>query len=94
MKSKISTTKAGGNLPPSLDPDLAQWCSALAAPAVTDVIPPGWFTTKTLADKLGKTRPTMARLLADAVAAGRCEVQKFRLTTGAVNRPVPHYKLK
>jgi hypothetical protein len=94
MKSRPSTTKAGGNLPPSLDPDLAQWCAALAAPAVTDVIPPGWFTTKTLADKLGKTRPTMARLLADAVAAGRCEVQKFRLTTGAVTRPVPHYRPK
>jgi hypothetical protein len=92
MKSKLSTTKGGGNLPPSLDPDLAKWCAALASPAVTDIIPPGWFTTKTLADKLGKTRPTMARLLADAVAAGRCEVQKFRLTTGAVTRPVPHYK--
>jgi hypothetical protein len=92
MKSKNSTTKAGGKLPPSFDPDLAQWCAALAAPAVTDVIPPGWFTTKQLADKLGKTRPTMARLLSEAVAAGRCEVQKFRLTTGAVTRPVPHYK--
>ena len=94
MKSRPSTTKAGGKLPPSLDPDLAQWCSALASPAVTDVVPPGWFTTKALADKLNKTRPTMARLLADAVAAGRCEVQKFRLTTGAVTRPVPHYKLR
>ena len=92
MKSRPSTTKAGGNLPPSLDPDLAQWCAALAAPAVTDVIPPGWFTTKQLADKLGKPRPTMGRLLAEAVGAGRCEVQKFRLTTGAVTRPVPHYR--
>jgi hypothetical protein len=72
----------------------AAWAAALRAPAVTDVIPPGWFTTKQLADKLGKTRPTMARLLADAVAAGRCEVQKFRLTTGAVTRPVPHYRPK
>jgi hypothetical protein len=94
MKSRPSTTKGGGNLPPSLDPDLAKWCAALASPAVTDVVPPGWFTTKTLADKLGKTRPTMARLLADAVAAGRCEVQKFRVTTGAVTRPVPHYRPK
>jgi hypothetical protein len=94
MKSKILTTKAGGNLPPSFDPDLAQWCAALAAPAVTDVIPPGWFTTKQLSDKLGRTRPTMLRLLADAVAAGRCEVRRFRITTGAVTRPVPHYKPK
>ncbi len=92
MKSRPSTTKGGGNLPSSLDPDLAQWCAALAAPAVQDVIPAGWFTTKQLADKLGKPRPTMGRLLAEAVAAGRCEVQKFRLTTGAVTRPVPHYR--
>jgi hypothetical protein len=92
MKSRPSTTKAGGNLPPSLDPDLAKWCAALASPAVTDVIPPGWFTTKQLADKLGRPRPTMGRLLAEAVAAGRCEVQKFRMTTGSVTRPVPHYR--
>jgi response regulator of citrate/malate metabolism len=72
----------------------AAWAAALRAPAVTDVIPPGWFTTKQLADKLGKTRPTMARLLSEAVAAGRCEVQRFRITTGAVTRPVPHYKTR
>ena len=94
MKSKSLTTKAGGNLPPSFDPDLAAWCAALASPAVTDVVPPGWFTTKQLADKLNKTRPTMARLLAEAVADGRCEVQRFRVTTGSVTRPVPHYCLK
>jgi hypothetical protein len=76
----------------SPDPDLAAWCAALASPLVTDTVPPGWFTTRQIASKLGKTRPTMARLLADAVAAGRCEVQKFRMTTGAVTRPVPHYK--
>jgi hypothetical protein len=94
MKSKSSTTKGGGNLPPSFDPDLAAWCSALASPAVQDAVPPGWFTTKQLATKLNKPLPTMGRLLAEAVAAGRCEVQKFRLTTGAVTRPVPHYRLK
>jgi hypothetical protein len=72
----------------------AAWAAALRAPAVTDVIPPGWFTTKQLADKLGKTRPTMARLLADAVAAGRCEVQKFRVSVGSFVRLTPHYRLK
>jgi hypothetical protein len=74
------------------DADLAKWCAALASPSVTDVVPPGWFTTKQLSDKLGKPRPTMTRLLAEAVAAGRCEVQHFRATTGSVTRPVPHYK--
>ena len=74
------------------DADLAQWCAALATPAVTDVVPPGWFTTKQLSEKLGRPRPTMGRLLAEAVADGRCEVQHFRATTGSVTRPVPHYK--
>jgi hypothetical protein len=92
MKSRPSTTKGGGNLPPSFDPDLAAWCAALASPAVTDVVPPGWFTTKALADKLNKTRPTMARLLADAVAAGRCEVRKFRVSVGSFSRATPHYR--
>ncbi len=94
MRSKILTTKAGGNLPPSLDPDLAKWCAALAAPAVTDVIPPGWFTTKQLADKLNKTRPTMARLLGAAVEDGRCDMQKFRVSVGSFARLTPHYRLK
>ena len=76
------------------DADLAQWCAALASPAVTDVVPPGWFTARQLAEKLNKALPTMGRLLAEAVAAGRCEVQHFRATTGSVTRPVPHYCLK
>jgi hypothetical protein len=72
----------------------AAWAAALRAPAVTDVVPPGWFTTKQLADKLNRTRPTMARLLADAVAAGRCEVQKFRVSVGSFSRATPHYRLR
>jgi hypothetical protein len=74
--------------------EASAWAAALSAPAAQDVIPPGWFTTKQLADKLGRPRPTMGRLLAEAVAAGRCEVQRFRVTTGSVTRPVPHYRLK
>jgi hypothetical protein len=76
----------------SPDADLAKWCAALASPAVQDVVPPGWFTTKQLADKLNKTRPTTARLLADAVAAGRCEVRKFRVSVGSFSRATPHYR--
>jgi hypothetical protein len=94
MKSKSSTTKGGGNLPPSFDPDLAQWCSALASPVVTDIVPPGWLTTKQLCKKLGKAGPTMGALLCRAVAEGRCEKKLFRIQSGQVNRPVPHYRLK
>ena len=74
------------------DPDLAKWCAALATQAVTNVVPPGWFTTRQLAEKLNTPLPTMGRLLSESVAAGRCEVQRFRVTTGSVTRPVQHYK--
>lgn len=74
--------------------ETSAWAAALKPQIVEDTVPPGWFTTKQLAVKLGKPRPTMARLLAEAVAAGRCEVQNFRATTGSVTRPVPHYKPK
>ena len=76
------------------DPDLAAWCAALASPVVEDTVPPGWFTTKQLADKLNKTRPTMARLLSEAVAAGRCEVASYRVSVGSFARSTPHYRLK
>jgi response regulator of citrate/malate metabolism len=76
------------------DADLAQWCAALAMQAVTNVVPPGWFTTRQLAEKLNTPLPTMGRLLSESVAAGRCEVEKFRVTTGSVTRPVQHYRHK
>jgi hypothetical protein len=95
MKSKFLTTKGGGKLSPPLpDPDLAAWCAALSAPVVTDTVPPGWFTSRQLAKKLGKSESRMGHVIGQAVAAGRAERQEFRITTGAVTRPVPHYRLK
>lgn len=76
------------------DPDLAKWCAALAAPAATDEVPPGWHTARELAAKLGKALPTMGALLGRAVREGRADKKEFRITTGQVTRPVPHYKLK
>lgn len=83
--------KTRGKIPP--DPDLAAWCAALASPVVTDTVPPGWLTARELAAKLGKAAPTVGTLLARAVREGRAERQNFRITTGQVTRPVPHYKL-
>lgn len=85
MKSKVSTTK---------DPDLARWCAALAAPIVTDEVPPGWHTAKQIAAELGKATPTVGALLCRAVAEGRAERQSFRIRSGQVTRPIPHYRLK
>jgi len=85
MKSKLSTSK---------DPDLAAWCAALASPVALDTVPPGWLTAKELAAKLGKALPTVSTLLTRAVAEGRAERQMFRIQSGQVTRPVPHYRLR
>jgi hypothetical protein len=85
MKSKISTTK---------DPDLAKWCAALATPTITDTVPAGWHTTREIAASLGKGGSTIGSLLCRAVREGRAERQDFRITSGQVTRPVPHYRLK
>jgi len=86
MKSKLSTTQP--------DADLAAWCAALATPIVADTVPPGWFTSRQLAKMLGKSESRMGHVLCLAVLAGRAEKQSFRITSGQVTRPVPHYRLK
>jgi hypothetical protein len=95
MKSKSSTTKAGGNLPPPLDKDLARWCSVLAeVTAPVETVPPGWFTAKAIEAARGwseqKTRAKINALL----KSGQAESRMFRVQTGKVVRPTPHYRLK
>jgi predicted transcriptional regulator len=78
--------------PTSPDADLARWCAALSAEVVTDEVPPGWLTTKDIAAKLGKGQSTVGAQLGRAVAAGTCERRNFRIRTGSIIRPVPHYR--
>jgi hypothetical protein len=94
MKSKLSTTKGGGKLCPSLDADLAKWCAALASPATPDEVPTGYYTAVELADTLGKNRNSINRQLGELVKTGRAEVKKFRIQTGQRGLyPTPHYRL-
>ena len=86
MKSKLSTTKP--------DTDLARWCAVLSEAKPADKVPPGWFTAKQIAEKTGKACSTIGTQLCRAVAEGRCERKTFRVQTGEMVRPVPHYKLK
>lgn len=77
------------------DPDLKKWCAVLSAPSATvEKVPDGWHTCVDLAAKMGLSRVTLSRKLGDAIRNGRAEVKKFVITTGAVTRPVPHYRLK
>lgn len=74
--------------------EASAWAAALAPKMVEDKIPPGWFTTKQIAKKLGKPRSSVQRDVFAAVDAGRCEVKSFRVCVGAFARATRHYKLK
>ena len=76
------------------DPDLAGWCAALATAAAPDIVPAGWITARELSAKLGKGESTISHQLCLAVRESRAERQQFRIVSGQVLRPVPHYKLK
>jgi AraC-like DNA-binding protein len=94
MRSKILTTKAGGNLPPSLDPDLARWCAALSTQAATDEVPPGWLKMSEIATLLGKSESHMAKLIRRAADDGRCETAMYRVQCGQKVMALRHYKLR
>jgi len=70
------------------------WAAALSAPVIVDTVPPNWHTARELATKLGKAGSTIGTLLARAVREGRAERKDFRIQTGAMARPVPHYRLR
>jgi hypothetical protein len=74
--------------------EASAWAAALASSVVTDAVPPGWFTSRQLAKKLGKSESRMGHVLCAAVLDGRAEKQSFRITSGQVTRPVPHYRLR
>ena len=77
------------------DPDLAEWCAALAAITTpTDVVPPGWETTRQIAAKTKVPVPTLQQKLKRLVAAGQAEQKMFCIRLAKNTRPVPHYRLK
>ena len=77
------------------DPDLAQWCAALAAITTpTDVVPPGWQTIQQIAGKTKIPVPTLQQKLNRLVASGQAERKMFRIRLAKNTRPVPHYRLK
>lgn len=76
------------------DPQLAEWCEALAPRHKLDVVPEGWMTAIELGKLLGKDRSTITGLLQSAIKEGRAEVKKFRIAAGQRGiYPTPHYRL-
>jgi hypothetical protein len=77
------------------DPDLAQWCAALAQlTAPVDVVPPGWQTAQQIAAKTGVPVATLQQKLKRLVDGGQAERKMFCVRLAKQTRPVPHYKLK
>jgi hypothetical protein len=70
------------------------WAAVLTTQKTPDKVPAGWFTAKQIAEKTGKACSTIGTQLCRAVAEGRCERKTFRVQTGEMVRPVPHYRLK
>lgn len=68
------------------------WAAALATTITPDEVPPGWHTLRQIATQLGKAESTVSTQLSRAVREGRAETQSFRVITGKVVRPVPHYR--
>jgi len=95
MKSKLSATKDGGKLPTSPDSDLEKWCAILGAgSAVAEVVPPGWFTVRQLAQARGRSDCATSLVIAKLVEANRAERKVFTIKLARHTRPVPHYRLK
>lgn len=77
------------------DPDLAQWCAALAeVTAPVDVVPPGWHQAKAISEKLKLPKATLKPRLRALLASGQCERRMFRVRLKQLTRPVPHYRLR
>jgi hypothetical protein len=70
------------------------WHAVLTTQPAPDKVPAGWFTAKQLAKHTGKAGSTIGTQLCHAVGQGRCERKSFRIRTGQIVRPVPHYRLK
>ncbi len=63
--------------------------AALQSQTVPAVVPKGFYTIKQLAEKTGQTKKSVEWWLQKR----KTERRMFRVTTGQVTRPVPHYKL-
>ncbi len=71
------------------------WADALQSAILTkvDKVPPGFQTMFQIAAQIGKSRPRTGELMQIAIAGGNVEVRQFRIKTGQIMRPVPHYRL-
>ena len=76
------------------DPDLARWCEVLeAGSAVAEVVPPGWYTIRQLAEARNRSDCATSVIIYKLLETGRAERKVFTIRLARHTRPVPHYRL-
>ena len=73
--------------------EASAWAAAFETTITPEEVPAGWHTLRHIAAKLGKAESTIGAHLSRVVREGKAEVKSFRILTGKVVRPVPHYRL-
>ncbi len=77
-----------------LDPRLRDSINAYLADVGAVKPPKGWHTTMQLTEHLDLSQRSVTILIGRMAAAGDVVVRKFRVQTGQVLRPIPHYFFK
>lgn len=72
------------------------WLNTLqsAIESTVDDAPKDFKTLLQIASEIGKSRTQTGTLMRIAIAGGNVDVKLFRIKSGQVIRPVPHYRLK
>ena len=74
--------------------DLKKWCKILVSDQPAEEAPEGWSTILQISEEINRPRTTTERQLKARLKDGTCEMKKFRVRTGSIVRPVPHYRIK
>ncbi|MHB9006531.1 MAG: hypothetical protein ACYDC1_06325 [Limisphaerales bacterium] len=59
---------------------------------VVEPVPVGWHTLREVAQLVGMSASQTSARVRGLVAAGKWETHSFRIVSGQVVRPVPHYR--
>ena len=58
----------------------------------SDIIPPGFFSSRQLADMMGRSTSLVQEKLYDEIKNGTVEKRNFIVNFGNTRRSIPHYK--
>jgi hypothetical protein len=76
---------------------MGEFCAVLAsasAKALTDAVPPGWFTMREYAAAQGVSMTMAKTYIRRGLDAGAIEKDIFRILCGNNAQQVPHYRVK